>query len=60
MTDACLRALTRAWFVTVLASALLLGACATEHVWNSAVYWDDLPQAFELTGDDGSIIDRSN
>ena len=60
MTDLCLRALTRAWLITVLASAVLLGACATEQVWNSAAYWDDLPQAVELTGDDGWIIDGSD
>lgn len=53
MIDVSLLALTRAWVVTVVASAALLTAVATEQLWNSAVYWRGLPQALELIGDEG-------
>jgi hypothetical protein len=62
MSDVWFRALTRAWVVTVVASAALLTAVAIEQIWNSAVYWRGLPQAFELIGDEGlrPINDRWN
>ena len=62
MIDAALLALTRAWFVTVVASAVLLSSLSIEQVWNAAVYWRGLPQAFELISDEGlpPIIDRWN
>jgi hypothetical protein len=62
MIDVSLLALTRAWVATVVASAALLTAVATEQVWNGAVYWRGLSQAFELIGDEGRppIIDRWN
>ena len=62
MIEVSLLALTRAWVVTVVASAALLTAVATEQIWNGAVYWRGLPQAFELIGDEGPppIIDRWN
>lgn len=62
MIDVSLVALTRAWVTTVVASVALLTAVATEQVWNSAVYWRGLPQAFALIRDEGPppIIDRWN
>ena len=62
MIDVSLFALTRAWFAAVVCSAVLLASLAIEQVWNSAVYWHGLPQAFELVGDEGPppIIDRWN
>ena len=62
MIDIFVPALMRAWVVTVVASAAILTAMATEHNWNGAVYWRGLPQAFELIGDEGRppIIDRWN
>lgn len=63
MIEVSLLALTRAWVATVVASAALLTALATEQVWNGAVYWRGLPQAFELVADEGPplpIIDRWN
>jgi hypothetical protein len=62
MIDVYLLALTRAWFATVVVSAVLLSSFSIEHVWNSAVYWRGLPQAFELIGDEGPppVVDRWN
>jgi hypothetical protein len=62
MIDVPLLALTRAWLVTVVASAALLSSLSIEQVWNSAVHWQGLPQAFELIGDEDlpPIIDRWN
>jgi hypothetical protein len=62
MIDVPLLALTRAWVVTVVASAVLLAAVGTEPIWNSAAYWRGLPRAFELVGDEGPppVIDRWN
>jgi hypothetical protein len=61
MIDFSLLALTRAWFTTVVALAVLLASAAIEQDWNSAVYWRGLPQALELMGDEGPspIIDQS-
>jgi len=63
MIDISLLALTRAWFATVVALAvlLLLTSFAIEQDWNSAAYWRGLPQALELMGDEGPppIIDQS-
>ena len=59
LIDISLLALTRAWFATVLAVAVLLASFAIEQDWNSAVYWRGLPQAFELIGDEGPpIVDQ--
>ena len=62
MIDVSLLAFTRAWFATVVVSTVLLASFAIEQVWNSAVYWHSLPQAFELIGDEGPppIVDRWN
>jgi len=56
LIDISLLALTRAWFATVVAVAVLLASFAIEQDWNSAVYWRGLPQAFELIGDEGPPI----
>jgi hypothetical protein len=53
MTDISLLALTRAWFATAVALAVLLASLAIKQDWNSAVYWCGLPQALELIGDEG-------
>ena len=53
MLDISLLALTRAWVATVVAVAVLLASFAIEQGWNSAVYWRALPQAIELSGDEG-------
>jgi len=59
LIDISLLALTRAWFATVVALAVLLASFAIEQNWNSAVYWRGLPQAFELIGDEGPpIVDQ--
>jgi hypothetical protein len=62
MIDMPLLALTRAWVVTVVASAVLLVAVGTEPIWNSAAYWRGLPKAFELVGDADTppVIDQWN
>ena len=44
MIDISLLALTRAWFVTVVAAAALLTAMATEQIWNGAVYLHGCPK----------------
>jgi hypothetical protein len=60
MSDVYLLALTRAWFATVVVSAVLLASYSIEQVWNSAVYWHGVPQAIELIGDEGPLpfVDR--
>jgi len=60
MIDVTLLALTRAWLAAVVASTVLLVSFAIEQNWNSTVYWRGLPQAFELSGDEGPspIVDR--
>jgi hypothetical protein len=60
MIDISLLALTRAWFTTVVALAVLLASLTIEQDWNSAVYWRALPQALELVGNEGPppIVDQ--
>jgi hypothetical protein len=45
MIEVSLLALTRAWFIAVVVSAILLMSFAIEQVWNAAVYSHGLPQA---------------
>lgn len=51
-------ALTKAWVTTVIASGLLLLALAIAQVWNSAVYFQNLPQAMAIGDGPSPIIDR--
>jgi hypothetical protein len=53
MIEVSLLALMRAWVVTVVASAALWMAVVIEPIWNWSVYWRELPQAFEVTSDEG-------
>ncbi len=48
MTEGALRALSRAWLTTVIATALLSAALAVAPVWNSAAYLSALPGALNL------------
>lgn len=45
-------ALTKAWVITVITSGVLLIALAILRVWNSAIYFQNLPQALQLIGDE--------
>jgi hypothetical protein len=51
-------ALTKAWVTTVIASGLLLLALTITQVWNSAVYFQGLPQAMAIGDGPSPIIDR--
>jgi hypothetical protein len=48
MNDTALRALTRAWITTLIATALLTIALAVSPVWDSAGYLNALPGALSL------------
>ena len=42
-----LAALVKAWQTTMLATMLLIGALALSRIWDSAVYLQELPVAFQ-------------
>ena len=48
MNDKALQALTKAWIMTVIATALLSLALAVSPVWDSAGYLNALPRALSL------------
>jgi hypothetical protein len=48
INDKVLRALTRAWITTVIATALLSTALAAAPMWDSAGYLRALPGALSL------------
>jgi ABC-type arginine transport system permease subunit len=48
MNDKALQALTKAWIMTVIATALLSVALALSPVWDSAGYLSALPGALSL------------
>jgi ABC-type arginine transport system permease subunit len=48
MNDKALQALTKAWIMTVIATALLSVALAVSPVWDSAGYLRALPGALSL------------
>jgi hypothetical protein len=48
MNDRILRALTKTWIMTVIATALLSIALAVSPVWDSAGYLSALPGALSI------------
>jgi hypothetical protein len=48
MNDKALQALTKAWIMTVIATALLSVALAVSPVWDGAGYLSALPGALSL------------
>ena len=48
INDTALKALTKAWITTVIATALLSAALAVSPVWDSAGYLSALPGALSV------------